>query len=146
MATLANLAWKCFETPQSKTIPSCIKVCSRNAAKKTSGTTSNAGNSKPKHRGWKRQDGSVVTVGTSLATQNCTRWHPGLNVGFGRNGTLYAMVPGKVVVTCEKFEPKWDHTWVERHYEGRENQPLYKKYFNVIPKPQHNRFKLVNKI
>lgn len=35
---------------------------------------------RPKHRGWKRQDGSTVTYGTILATQTTPRFFPGLNV------------------------------------------------------------------
>lgn len=81
-----------------------------------------------------------------LATQLTTRFHPGLNVGLGRNGTLFAMEAGKVVVTCEKFDPFWEHTWVQRIYSGREDQTIYKKYFNVIPEPQHNRFKLIDEV
>lgn len=67
-------------------------------------------------------------------------------VGFGKNGTLFAMEHGKVVVTCEQTDMNWDHTWIQRHFAGRENQTIYKKYFNVIPFPQHNRFKLLDQI
>lgn len=56
------------------------------------------------------------------------------------------MEPGKVVVTCEKFDPNWEHTWVQRMYAGREQQKIFKKYFNVIPDPQHQRFKLIDEI
>lgn len=56
------------------------------------------------------------------------------------------MEPGKVVVTCEKIDPNWEHTWVQRFYAGRESQTIYKKFFNVIPLPQHNRFKLIDTI
>lgn len=56
------------------------------------------------------------------------------------------MVPGKVVVTCEKANPNWDHTWIQRNYGEKQGQMFYKKFFNVIPEPQHNRFKLVDKI
>lgn len=56
------------------------------------------------------------------------------------------MEPGKVVVTCEKIDPNWEHTWIQRHYAGREDQTIYKKFFNVIPLPQHNRFKLIDAI
>ncbi|XP_050362950.1 39S ribosomal protein L27, mitochondrial [Nymphalis io] len=119
----------------------------RYASKKTGGSTKNTNcKVKPKHRGWKVQDGHFVQAGHMLATQLTPRFHPGLNVGFGRNGTLFAMVPGKVVVTCEKFDPNWEHTWVQRVYGGRENQTIYKKYFNVIPEPQHTRFKLIDEI
>lgn len=101
---------------------------------------------RPKHRGWQVQDGHFVSAGTLLATQLTLRFHPGLNVGFGKNGTLFALEHGRVVVTCEKFEPNWEHTWVQRTYAGREDQTIYKKYFNVIPEPQHQRFKLVDEV
>lgn len=56
------------------------------------------------------------------------------------------MHPGKVVITCEKIKPDWEHTWIQKNYAEREGQTIYKKHFNVIPEPQHNRFKLINKI
>lgn len=67
-------------------------------------------------------------------------------VGIGRNGTLFALEAGKVFVTCEKMDPNWDHSWVQRSYGNRKGQSMYKKYFNIIPKEQHNRFKLVDSI
>jgi large subunit ribosomal protein L27 len=79
-----------------------------------------------------------------LATQRTTRFHPGLHVGFGKNGTLFAMEHGRVYVTCEEADPNWDHTWIQRNYAGRENQKFYKKFFNVLPEPQHQRFKLIS--
>ncbi|KAJ8673335.1 hypothetical protein QAD02_004597 [Eretmocerus hayati] len=125
-----------------------LTVSCRYASKKSSGGggLKNAGNAKAKHRGWKRQDGGWVSAGTSVATQNSTRWHPGLNVGFGRNGTLYALTHGKVVITCEKVDLNWNHGWNKKCYGGREGESFYKKHFNVIPEAEHNRFKLVDKI
>lgn len=67
-------------------------------------------------------------------------------VGFGRNATLYAIHPGTVMVTCEKINPDWTHSWIKKSYSGREEQTILKKYFNVIPKPQHNRFKLLDTV
>ncbi|KOB65832.1 Ribosomal protein L27 [Operophtera brumata] len=126
---------------------SVVKEFVRNASKKTGGSTQNTNcKVKPKHRGWKVQDGHSVKIGHMLVTQRTTRFHPGLNVGFGGNGTLFAMEPGKVVVTCEKFDPNWDHTWVQRLYAGRTQQTILKKYFNVIPEPQHQRFRLVDEV
>ncbi|XP_025988608.1 50S ribosomal protein L27 isoform X2 [Solenopsis invicta] len=128
-------------------INNLAKVCVRHASKKSSGSTSNkGGHPRPKHRGTKTQDGARVHAGRLLVTQRTTRFHPGLNVGFGRDGSLFAIESGKVVVTCEKIDPNWEHTWIQRHYAGRENQVIYKKHFNVIPIPQHNRFKLIDKI
>ncbi|KYN02183.1 hypothetical protein ALC62_06966 [Cyphomyrmex costatus] len=74
------------------------------------------------------------------------RFHPGLNVGLSRDGSLFALQPGRVVVTCEKVDLNWENFWVKRDYAGRENQVIYKKHFNIIPKPQHNTFKLIDTI
>lgn len=67
-------------------------------------------------------------------------------VGFGRNGTLFAISHGKVVITCEKPDLNWDHMWVQRNYGGRMYQQFYKKYFNVITEPQHQNFKLIDQV
>lgn len=50
------------------------------------------------------------------------------------------------MVTCEKVDLNWEHVWVMKQYEGRNSQTFYKKYFNVIQEPQHNRFKLIDRI
>ncbi|KAG8227119.1 hypothetical protein J437_LFUL001663 [Ladona fulva] len=119
----------------------------RFASKKTGGSTRYQKiDQRPKHRGWRVQDGHIVTPGTILAAQLHLRFHPGLNVGFGKNGNLFAMEHGRVMVTCEKINPNWDHTWIKRIYAGRENQTIYKKHFNVIPDPQHSRFVLKDRI
>ncbi|KAJ9596854.1 hypothetical protein L9F63_012110 [Diploptera punctata] len=119
----------------------------RFASKKAAPSTRNkSGKVRPKHRGCKKQDGHYVQAGTILVLQRTLRFHPGLNVGFGKNGTLFALEAGRVMVTCEEVGLNWEHTWVQREYEGRENQKFYKKYFNVIPKPQEQRFKLIDKI
>lgn len=69
-----------------------------------------------------------------------------LKVGFGRNGTLFAMEHGKVYVTCEPIDPNWDHTWIQRNYAGRQGQPIFKKFFNVVPEKQHQRFRLIDEV
>lgn len=140
----------------------------RYASKKTGTSSANVGgNVRPKKRGIKFNDGTVVTQGSMLVLQRELRFHPGLHVsvlyyscnivyiynlfahtqvGFGRNGTLFALESGKVIVTCEKMNPNWNHTWIQRIYGNRKGQTIYKKYFNIIPNPQHNRFKLVETI
>lgn len=67
-------------------------------------------------------------------------------VGLGKNGTLFAMIPGKVSITCEKVNLNWDHTWVQRCHGHRNGTEFYKKYLNIIPKPQHQNFKLIDQI
>lgn len=39
-----------------------------------------------------------------------------------------------------------DHVWVAKEFGGRNVENLYKKYFNVLPEKEHNRFKLIDKI
>ncbi|XP_076271839.1 mitochondrial ribosomal protein L27 [Rhynchophorus ferrugineus] len=117
----------------------------RFASKKQSGSTRNTNpKHKPKHRGWKVQDGHQVSAGTILVTQRNLRFHPGRNVGLGRNGTLFAIIPGKVMVTCEKADVDWSHSWVQRCHGHRKGVEFYKKYFNVIPEKQHQNFKLID--
>lgn len=67
-------------------------------------------------------------------------------VGIGKNGNLFALEHGQVMVSCEKIDPNWDHKFIQYNYAGREGQTIYKKVFNVIPLPQHNRFKLVDEV
>lgn len=118
----------------------------REASKKSGpGGTRTGNHGKPGHHGWKRQHGSLVTFGTTLAFQYNLRFCPGLNVGLGKRGQLYAKVPGKVVVTCEKTNFNPDHAWVKKWYPNRQGV-MYKKYFNVLPEPEHQRFKLIDQV
>ena len=70
------------------------------AHKKGVGSSRNGRDSKPKYRGVKRYDGQVVTNGCIIVRQCGTKIYPGINVGLGRDFTLYATANGKV-----KFEP-----------------------------------------
>ncbi|XP_012276365.1 39S ribosomal protein L27, mitochondrial [Orussus abietinus] len=119
----------------------------RFASKKSATNTRNPPkHGRPKHRGYKVPDGVRVPEGKILATQRTTRFHPGYNVSFGINGTLCALQPGKVYVTCEKVDLNWDHDWVQRNYAGHNGKIIYKKHFHVIPERQHCCFKLVEAI
>lgn len=148
MSVISTIFTSAVQSTKSITNPvGNILVSVRNASKKTSGSTRNRpGKARPKHRGWKVQDGTFVQAGTILATQRTTRFHPGHNVGFGRNGSLFALESGKVMVTCEKVDLNYDHTWVIQNYEDRFGLTIYKKHFNVIPEPQHKRFVLIDRI
>lgn len=70
------------------------------AHKKGVGSSRNGRDSKPKYRGVKRYDGQVVRNGNIIVRQCGTRIYPGVNVGLGRDYTLYATADGRV-----KFEP-----------------------------------------
>ena len=66
------------------------------AHKKAGGSTRNGRDSNPKFLGVKRYGGQVVRAGNILIRQRGTRFHPGLNVGRGRDDTLFALVDGSV--------------------------------------------------
>ncbi|EKD73154.1 MAG: 50S ribosomal protein L27 [uncultured bacterium] len=67
------------------------------AHKKAGGSTRNGRDSNPKYLGVKRYGGQLVNAGTIIVRQRGTQFHPGRYVGMGRDHTLYALVPGKVV-------------------------------------------------
>jgi large subunit ribosomal protein L27 len=71
------------------------------AHKKGGGSSVNGRDSQGQRLGVKRFDGQVVTGGSILVRQRGTRYKPGLNVGRGRDDSLYARVPGVV-----QFEDK----------------------------------------
>lgn len=66
------------------------------AHKKGVGSSRNGRDSNAKRLGVKRFDGQFVRAGSIIARQRGTRIHPGLNVGLGRDNTLYARVDGLV--------------------------------------------------
>jgi large subunit ribosomal protein L27 len=66
------------------------------AHKKGGGSTKNIGDSNPQYRGVKRYDGEWVRAGNILVRQCGTRIHPGVNVGLGRDFTLFATMDGYV--------------------------------------------------
>ena len=70
------------------------------AHKKSGGSAKNGRDSQSKRLGVKRYDGELVLPGTIIVRQRGTRIHPGVNVGMGRDFTIFATVPGKV-----KFQP-----------------------------------------
>ncbi|MCD6055112.1 MAG: ribosomal protein [Gammaproteobacteria bacterium] len=66
------------------------------AHKKAGGSTRNGRDSHSKRLGVKRFGGEWVKAGNILIRQRGTQYHPGLNVGCGRDHTLFALVPGQV--------------------------------------------------
>lgn len=84
------------------------------AHKKGAGSTRNGRDSKSKRLGIKKFGGELVIPGNIILRQRGTKFHPGLNVGIGKDHTLFATVEGHVL-----FE----------RMRGREGQ----KQVNVIP-------------
>ena len=70
------------------------------AHKKAGSSSKNGRDSNSKRLGVKRYDGQIVQPGTILLRQRGTRFHPGENVGLGRDYTIFSLIDGKV-----KFEP-----------------------------------------
>ncbi|MDR1396425.1 MAG: 50S ribosomal protein L27 [Desulfarculales bacterium] len=66
------------------------------ATKKAGGSSRNGRDSQGQRLGIKRGDGMAVLAGNILVRQHGTKIHPGLNVGIGRDYTLFAVINGKV--------------------------------------------------
>ena len=69
------------------------------AHKKGVGSSRNGRDSKPKYLGVKEFGGESVKAGSILVRQRGTPFHPGVNVGKGKDDTLYSLIEGFV-----KFE------------------------------------------
>ena len=83
------------------------------AHKKAGGSSRNGRDSESKRLGVKIFGGQAVKAGSIIVRQRGTKFHDGVNVGCGRDHTLYATAAGKV-----KFEIKG---------------PKKRKYVSVVP-------------
>ncbi len=66
------------------------------AHKKAGGSSRNGRDSESKRLGVKRFGSELVQAGNILVRQRGTRFHPGVNVGCGKDHTLFAKIEGKV--------------------------------------------------
>jgi len=66
------------------------------AHKKGQGSSKNGRDSNAKRLGVKVAGGQAIRAGGIIVRQRGTRFHPGLNVGIGRDDTLFALVDGVV--------------------------------------------------
>jgi large subunit ribosomal protein L27 len=64
--------------------------------KKGQGSSRNGRDSNPQYLGIKKYAGEHVRAGNILIRQRGTKWHPGLNVGRGKDDTLFALSDGTV--------------------------------------------------
>lgn len=73
------------------------------ATKKGGGSSRNGRDSNPQYLGVKAYGGELVKAGSIIVRQRGTKFHPGFNVGLGRDHTLFALISGVV-----KFEGSRD--------------------------------------
>ena len=66
------------------------------AHKKAGGSSRNGRDSAGQRLGIKIFGGEQVVAGNIIARQRGTKWHPGRNVGLGKDHTLFALIDGKV--------------------------------------------------
>ncbi len=71
------------------------------AHKKAGGSTRNGRDSESKRLGVKRFGGQVVKAGNIIVRQRGTQFHPGVNVGLGKDHTLFAKADGRVEFTVK---------------------------------------------
>ena len=66
------------------------------SSKKGVGSSRNGRDSNPKYLGIKRSGGQLVTAGNIIIRQRGTKYRPGINMGIGRDHTLFAKADGRV--------------------------------------------------
>jgi large subunit ribosomal protein L27 len=71
------------------------------AQKKGGGSTRNGRDSQPKMLGVKVFGGQAISAGSIIIRQRGTQFHPGVNVGIGKDHTLFALVDGEVKFTVK---------------------------------------------
>lgn len=76
------------------------------AHKKAGGSTRNGRDSNPKYLGIKRSGGQIVNAGEIIIRQRGTKFHPGTYVGIGKDHTLYALKPGRVVFSVKGLKAR----------------------------------------
>ncbi len=90
------------------------------AHKKAGGSSRNGRDSNAKRRGVKRFGGQTVSAGEILVRQKGTKFRPGLNVGLGKDFTIFALEAGRVEFTNKAIT----------RFDGRR----YEKVFvNIVP-------------
>ncbi|MCD6395400.1 MAG: 50S ribosomal protein L27 [Planctomycetes bacterium] len=66
------------------------------AHKKGQGSSRNGRDSNPQYLGVKLYGGQTARAGSIIVRQRGTKWHPGFNVGLGKDYTLFALKDGTV--------------------------------------------------
>nr|WP_200773874.1 50S ribosomal protein L27 [Thermoanaerobacter uzonensis] len=84
------------------------------AHKKGVGSSRNGRDSESKRLGVKRADGQFVLAGNILVRQRGTKIHPGVNVGRGKDDTLFALIDGYVTFERKGRDKKQVSVYPER--------------------------------
>src|SRR5947208_777248 len=79
------------------------------AHKKAGGSSRNGRDSESKRLGVKKFGGEQVLAGNIIVRQRGTKWHPGSNVGLGKDHTLFALTDGCVTFRDGKLGRKYVH-------------------------------------
>lgn len=79
------------------------------AHKKGAGSSKNGRESHSKRLGVKKFGGEVVIPGNIIIRQRGTKYHPGNNVGLGKDHTIFALTEGKVHFTTGRNDRKYVH-------------------------------------
>jgi large subunit ribosomal protein L27 len=66
------------------------------AHKKAGGSSRNGRDTEGRRLGIKKFGGESVIAGNIIVRQRGTKWHPGQNVGLGRDHTIFALIDGRV--------------------------------------------------
>ena len=66
------------------------------ATKKAGGSSRNGRDSAGRRLGIKKYGGQIVIPGNIIARQRGTKWHPGSNVGLGKDHTIFSLIDGHV--------------------------------------------------
>jgi large subunit ribosomal protein L27 len=77
------------------------------AHKKAGGSSRNGRDSDGQRLGIKKFGGEFARAGNILARQRGTKWHPGKNVGMGKDHTLFALIDGQVAFKTRADEKVW---------------------------------------
>ncbi len=122
-------------------------TCTRTAKKRSGGLTRNKQSStnpaNRRARKPKKFEGDWVERGMILQKQIGLKYYPGENVGCSRDLTLFALEPGRVVVSEEVLSPYPHSPLYPAVQAGR---VFTKLFYHVIPETQHCRFKLISQV
>lgn len=92
------------------------------AHKKAGGSSKNGRDSQAKRLGVKAFGGEVIPAGAIIVRQRGTHFMPGLNVGMGKDHTIFALTPGNVAFNQKRM----------KKFDGRSQTQTY---VNVAPTP-----------